>query len=75
MAILMVVGNVAHIPTSIFDPAYPLPALIANNFGEMVSIPRFDAALMTAALILLIFVMIFNLLAGLMLKRIVKAYA
>jgi phosphate transport system permease protein len=75
MAILMVVGNVARIPASVFDPAYPLPALIANNFGEMVSIPLFDAALMTAALILLIFVMIFNIFAGLMLKRIVKAYA
>jgi phosphate transport system permease protein len=75
LAVLMVVGNVARIPTSVFDPAYPLPALIANNFGEMASIPKFDAALMTAALILLIFVLVFNLLAGLMLKRIVKATA
>jgi phosphate transport system permease protein len=75
MAILMVVGNVAKVPNSIFDPAYPLPALIANNFGEMLSIPLFDAALMTAALVLLIFVMIFNVLAGLMLKRIVTTYA
>jgi len=38
MAVLMVVGNVVKVPTSIFDPAYPLPALIANNYGEMMSI-------------------------------------
>ena len=72
MAVLMVVGNVAHIPGSIFDPAYPLPALIANNFGEMLSIPLYDAALMTAAFILLILVLIFNIIASLMLRRIVQ---
>ena len=43
MAVLMVVGNVAKVPNSIFDPAYPLPALIANNYGEMLSIPLYDA--------------------------------
>ena len=40
MAVLMVVGNVARIPKSVFDPGYPLPALIANNYGEMLSIPK-----------------------------------
>ncbi|MBM4430429.1 MAG: phosphate ABC transporter permease subunit PstC, partial [Chloroflexi bacterium] len=39
MAVLMVVGNVAQVPKSLFAPAYPLPALIANNYGEMMSIP------------------------------------
>jgi phosphate transport system permease protein len=39
MAVLMVVGNVPRAPSSILDPAYPLPALIANNYGEMMSIP------------------------------------
>ena len=39
MAVLMVVGNVPKVSLSIFDPAYPLPALIANNYGEMMSIP------------------------------------
>jgi len=61
MAVLMVVGNVAKVPKSIFDPAYPLPALIANNYGEMMSIPLYDSALMLAALILLVIVTIFNL--------------
>jgi phosphate transport system permease protein len=31
MAVLMVVGNVPQVPRSIFDAAYPLTALIANN--------------------------------------------
>jgi phosphate transport system permease protein len=63
MAVLMVVGNVALSPKSVFDPAYPLPALIANNYGEMMSIPLYDSALLLAALILLVTVLAFNLLA------------
>lgn len=63
MAVLMVVGNVAVHAKSIFDPAYPLTALIANNYGEMLSIPLYDSALMFAALVLLVIVVIFNVLA------------
>ncbi len=69
MAVMMVVGNVAQVPQSIFDPAYPLPALIANNYGEMLSIPLYDAALMLAALLLLVIVMTFNGLSTVMLYR------
>ena len=61
IAVLMVVGNVAKIPTGIFQPGYPLPALIANNYGEMLSIPLYDSALMLAALVLFIVIMFFNL--------------
>jgi phosphate transport system permease protein len=70
MAVLMVVGNVARIPNSIFDPAYPLTALIANNYGEMLSIPLYDAALLGAALILLLVVLCFNMGAALILRRV-----
>jgi phosphate transport system permease protein len=73
MAVLMVVGNVARVPTSIFDPAYPIPALIANNYGEMMSIPLYDSALMFAALLLLAIVMIFNLAARYVLLTLRKA--
>ena len=72
MAVLMVVGNLAKIPGSIFDPAYPLPALIANNYGEMFSIPLYESALMTAALILLIMVLIMNLISTLVLKQFIR---
>jgi len=63
MAVLMVVGNVAQAPSSIFDPAYPLPALIANNYGEVMSIPLYESALMSAALILMLVVAAFSLTA------------
>ncbi len=61
IAVLMVVGNVVHIPSGIFQAGYPLPALIANNYGEMLSIPMYDSALMLAALILFIVVTLFNM--------------
>ena len=63
MAVLMVVGNVAQSPHSLFDAAYPLPALIANKYGETMSIPMYDSALLLAALILLVVVLGFNLAA------------
>ena len=69
MAVLMVVGNIPQVPRSIFDAAYPLPALIANNYGEMMSIPLYDAALLGAALILLLLVLAFNFAARLILVR------
>jgi len=69
IAVLMVIGNVAKVPTSIFDAAYPLPALIANNYGDMMSIPLYDAALLGAALVLLIVILIFNIISTLYLQR------
>ncbi len=72
IAVLMVVGNVVGLPKSIFDPGYPLPALIANNYGEMLSIPMYDSALMFAALILLVVVMFFNFLSRLAIIRLEK---
>jgi phosphate transport system permease protein len=72
MAVLMVVGNVPQVPRSIFDAAYPLTALIANNYGEMMSIPSYDAALLGAALILLLVVLAFNIISRLVLVRLVR---
>ena len=69
IAVLMVVGNVPKVPTSIFDAAYPLPALIANNYGDMMSIPLYDSALLGAALVLLLVILIFNILSTLVLQR------
>ncbi|MCF8360136.1 MAG: phosphate ABC transporter permease subunit PstC [Prolixibacteraceae bacterium] len=69
IAVLMVVGNVVHIPKGIFQPGYPLPALIANNYGEMMSIPQYDSALMFSALLLLTIVLVFNLVSRFMIIR------
>ena len=65
LAVMMVVGNTPLIPSSIFDPGYSLTALIANNYGEMMSVPLYDSALMGAALLLLVIVILFNLGAAL----------
>jgi len=70
MAVLMVAGNVARVPSSVLDPAYPLPALIANNYGEMLSIPLYDSALLFACLILLLVVLFFNALSQFILMRV-----
>jgi phosphate transport system permease protein len=70
IAVLMVVGNVVQIPKSLFDEGYPIPALIANNYGEMMSIPMYDSALMFAALVLLVIVLVFNVYARFILNRI-----
>ncbi len=72
IAVLMVAGNVAKIPNGLFDPAYPLPALIANNYGEMMSIPLYDSALMMAALILFISILLFNFLSRVSIYRLEK---
>jgi phosphate transport system permease protein len=69
IAVLMVVGNVVRVPASIFDSAYPLPALIANNYGDMMSVPLYDAALLGGALVLLIVILAFNLVSTLVLQR------
>lgn len=70
MAVLMVVGNVAKIPSSVFDSGYPLTALIANNYGEMMSIPLYDSALLLAALILMVVILFFTLAGRLILINI-----
>ena len=61
IAVMMVVGNTIHVSWSPLSPGYPLPALIANNYGEMMSIPDYDSALMFAALLLFIIILIINL--------------
>ncbi|HET6559158.1 MAG TPA: phosphate ABC transporter permease subunit PstC [Prolixibacteraceae bacterium] len=75
IAVLMVCGNISEVPHSIFDPAYPLPALIANNYGEMMSIPLYDSALMLSALLLFIIILAFNAISRLVLIRIEKNFA
>jgi phosphate transport system permease protein len=70
IAVLMVVGNLARIPHSLFDPAYPLPALIANNYGEMFSIPQYDSALLFASLLLLVVILYFNIVSRMVLSGI-----
>ncbi len=71
MAVLMVAGcHIRQTPFSIFDPAYPLPALIANTFGETMSIPLYKSAIFLAAFVLLILTALSNLIGWSILVRI-----
>lgn len=73
MAVLMVAGCALGVsPRSIFDSVYPLSALIANTYGEMMSIPLYDAAILTAAFILLLMTVVFNVIAWMMLLYLEK---
>ncbi len=69
IAVLMVVGNVVKLPGGLFDAGYPLPALIANNYGEMLSVPLYDSALMFAALVLFFVVLVFNLISRILIQK------
>ena len=75
MAVLMVAGNVPVAPKSVFDAGYPLPALIANNYGEMMSIPLYDSALLLAAFVLFVVVIIFNVLSRYVLTKVKRRIA
>lgn len=74
IAVLMVCGNITQIPHSLFDAGYPLPALIANNYGEMLSMPSYESALMMAAFLLFIIIVLFNGISRLTLNQIEKRY-
>lgn len=74
IAVLMVCGNITIIPHSLFDACYPLPALIANNYGEMLSMPSYESALMLAAFLLFIIIVLFNAISRVTLVQIEKRY-
>lgn len=73
IAVLMVVGNVIQVPKGLLDPGYPLPALIANNYGEMMSIPLYDSALMFSALVLFGVVLVFNFFSRMAIMKIERS--
>ena len=74
IAVLMVCGNFTDLPKSIFDACYPIPALIANNYGEMMSVPSYESALMFASFLLFFIIVVFNLISRLVLIQIDKRY-
>jgi phosphate transport system permease protein len=74
IAVLMVCGNYTDLPKSVFDACYPLPALIANNYGEMMSLPNYESALMFSALLLFFIIVLFNAGSRLILNRVNLQY-
>jgi len=75
MAVLMVAGNGFQAPSSVFDSAQPLPALIANFYTEVMTQPLYESALMFAALVLLAMVLISSVIAQVILVRLERRYS
>ena len=74
MAVTMVIGNAVGpnaMPTSLFEPGQTLPSLIANGFIESPN-PLEKSAYVGAGLVLLIISIIINVVAYLMVTRLLK---
>lgn len=69
IAVNMIVGGIPRLPSSVFSPGETLASLIASKYGELMSIPLYESALMLVALILFIVVFLFNFLGVLVLRR------
>jgi phosphate transport system permease protein len=69
IAVNMVIGGIPRVPSHLFDPGQTLASLIVSAYGEMMSIPLYESALMLVALILFLVVLLFNILGILILRR------
>ncbi len=72
MAVTMVIGNRHAMPSSLFDPAYTIASLLANEFGEA-SDEGHLSALMAAAGLLLAVTLAVNVLARWLVRRVGRA--
>lgn len=73
MAVTMVIGNRAEMPTSLFSPAYTLASLVANEFAEATG-ELHISALIGAALVLLLLTIFINAIARLLIWRVTGGY-
>lgn len=62
IAVTMVIGNIYQIPKSIFNPAYTLASVIANEFAEATN-PIHSAALIELGLVLILVTLVVNIVA------------
>ncbi len=69
LAVTLVIGNRAAIPHTIFDPAYTMASIIANQFAEVEN-DMHRAALMEVALVLLVVTFLINVAARLLVWRV-----
>jgi phosphate transport system permease protein len=72
MAVTMVIGNSHVLPSSLFDPAYTVASLLANEFGEA-SGGLHLSALMAVAGVLLLTTLLVNVLARWLVWRVRRA--
>src|SRR6185503_6869303 len=70
LAVTLVIGNSVRIPHTIFDPAYTMASVIANQFPESTGLHQ--SALIEVALILLIVTFLINVAARLLVWRVTR---
>ena len=75
IAVSMVIGGITRIPSNVFQPGQTLASLIASAYGELMSIPLYESALLMVALILFIVVVLFNILGLVLLRRARKRWS
>ncbi len=66
MAVVMVIGNFQQIKASLFQPAYTMSGILANEFNEAQNVPLHRSALLEIALILFVITFIVNVFARLL---------
>jgi len=69
IAVSMVVGNQEKIPSSLFSQGQTLASIIAQNYIDVMSLPKLESALIFVGLILFVVVLIFNILGFLVLRN------
>jgi len=75
MAVTMVIGNAvgaAAIPTSLFKGGQTMASLIANEFNEADPVSLHPSALIGVGLILFVFALAINILARILVQRVLK---
>jgi phosphate transport system permease protein len=71
MAVTMVIGNRPEVPHSLFDPAYTMASVLANEFTEATT-PLYLSALVEIGLLLFVITLIVNALGRLLLQNVTR---
>jgi phosphate transport system permease protein len=69
IAVTMVIGNTYRIPSSVFNPAYTLASVIANEFAEATT-KVYSAALIELGLVLILVTLVVNIVALLLVRSV-----
>ncbi|MBN2534253.1 MAG: phosphate ABC transporter permease subunit PstC [Spirochaetales bacterium] len=69
MAVMMITGNAAHIPSSVFDPVRTMTATIAAEMGETVKGSTHYHSLFAIGLVLFIITFIINFIADTFMRK------
>ncbi|MCU4926330.1 phosphate ABC transporter permease subunit PstC [Halobacteria archaeon AArc-dxtr1] len=70
----MLIGGQTHIPDSLFATGQTLPTLVVNDYGELMSLPLTQSALIFVGLMLVVVVWLFNFGAMLVRRRLKRRW-